>query len=222
MEKRKTLNRYLPVACQGIENAQQGAMRAPAVRMVLKYQGSYVGAHDIMLLSLPKLREDQPAHRPFVAAHAKPWLGKIVVYRGAAADGFALLTSFDTRARVGALAADFYVGPVSRFDLGNALVIVLYSGTPETVADINSKIMQTARFYFCEGAALMALAAVILGETSLFGGGGIIFAGSLLIGTINNGRIIIGLDISEEDGCWRHHYSGLSVWKDAHGLARSI
>jgi hypothetical protein len=87
-------------------------------------------------LDLPQLREEQSAHRPLVAAHAKPWPGGIAVYRSAAADGFALLTSFGTRARMGVLAADFYEGPVSRFDLGNALVIDLYSGTLESVTDI--------------------------------------------------------------------------------------
>ncbi|UOA28660.1 hypothetical protein DSM107133_03410 [Pseudosulfitobacter sp. DSM 107133] len=94
------------------------------------------GAPDVVFLDLPQLREDQPAHRPMVAAHAKPWPGEIAVYRSAATDGFALLTTFGTRARMGVLAADFYAGPVSRFDLGNALVIDLYSGTLESVTDI--------------------------------------------------------------------------------------
>lgn len=71
-----------------------------------------------------------------------------------------------------------------------ALAGLLYSG-----------MMQTARFNFGEGAELMAIAAVILGGTSLYGGRGTIlgtFAGSLLIGTINNGLIIMGLDVSEQ------------------------
>ena len=89
-----------------------------------------------MLMDLPQLREDQPAHRPFVAAHAKPWPGEIAVYRSAATDGFALLSTFSARARMGGLAADFHAGPVSRFDLGNALVVDLYSGTLESVTDI--------------------------------------------------------------------------------------
>ncbi|MBS3980167.1 MAG: glycoside hydrolase TIM-barrel-like domain-containing protein [Rhodobacteraceae bacterium] len=94
------------------------------------------GTPDVILLDLPQLREDQPAHRPMVAAHAKPWPGEIAVYRSAATDGFALLTTFGTRARMGVLAADFYAGPVSRFDLCNALVVDLYSGTLESVTDI--------------------------------------------------------------------------------------
>jgi ribose transport system permease protein len=61
--------------------------------------------------------------------------------------------------------------------------------------------IQTARLYFGEGAELMVIAAVIFGRTSLFGGKGTIlgtFAGSLLIGTINKGLIIKGLDVSEQ------------------------
>jgi len=93
------------------------------------------GAPEV-LLDLPQLREDQPAHRPMVAAHARPWPGEIAVYRSAATDGFALLTTFSSRTRMGVLAANFYAGPVSRLDLGNALVVDLYSGTPESVMDI--------------------------------------------------------------------------------------
>ena len=94
------------------------------------------GTPDVVLLDLPQLRDDQPAHRPFIAAHAVPWPGEMAVFRSAATDGFALLTTFGMRARMGVLAADFYAGPVSRFDLGNALVVDLYSGTLESVTDI--------------------------------------------------------------------------------------
>jgi len=94
------------------------------------------GTPDVVLLDLPQLREDQPAHRPFVAAHAKPWPGEIAVYRSAETDGFALLTTFGGRARMGVLAADVFSGPVSRFDHSNALVVDLYSGTLESVTDI--------------------------------------------------------------------------------------
>ena len=94
------------------------------------------GAPDFAILDLPQLREDQPAHRPLIAAHAKPWPGELAVYRSAAADGFELLTTFGSRAPIGRLVADFYVGPSSRFDLGNALMVDLFSGTLESVTDI--------------------------------------------------------------------------------------
>lgn len=80
--------------------------------------------------------------------------------------------------------------------------VFLLSGAAAAIAGLlYSGMMQTARFNFGEGAELMAIAAVILGGTSLFGGKGTIlgtFAGSLLIGTINNGLIIMGLDVSEQ------------------------
>ncbi|MCD1635497.1 glycoside hydrolase TIM-barrel-like domain-containing protein [Martelella mediterranea] len=37
------------------------------------------GAPDAVLMDLPQLTEDQPAHRPFVAAHAVPWPGEMGV-----------------------------------------------------------------------------------------------------------------------------------------------
>lgn len=72
-----------------------------------------------------------------------------------------------------------------------ALAGMLYSG-----------MMETARYTFGTGAELAAIAAVILGGTSLYGGKGSIvgtFVGALLIGTINNGLIIMGLDVSEQN-----------------------
>jgi ribose transport system permease protein len=72
-----------------------------------------------------------------------------------------------------------------------ALAGMLYSG-----------MMQTARYNYGTGGELAAIAAVILGGTSLFGGKGTIigtFIGALLIGTINNGLIIMGLDVSEQN-----------------------
>lgn len=78
----------------------------------------------------------------------------------------------------------------------------LLSGAAAAMAGLlYSGMMHTARFNFGQGDELMAIAAVILGGTSLYGGRGTIlgtFAGSLLIGTINNGLIIMGLDVSEQ------------------------
>ena len=94
------------------------------------------GAPEVVLLDLPQLTEDQPAHRPFVAAHAIPWPGEMAVFRSPSTDGFELLTTFGGRARIGTLVSDFYAGPTSRFDLGNALVVDLLTGTLESVTDL--------------------------------------------------------------------------------------
>ncbi len=94
------------------------------------------GTPEVVMLDLPQISEDQPAHRPLIAAHASPWPGEIAVFRSAATDGFSLLTTFGSRARIGTLAFDFFPGPTSRFDLGNALVVDLLSGTLESVTDV--------------------------------------------------------------------------------------
>ena len=94
------------------------------------------GTPEVVMLDLPQISEDQPAHRPLIAAHASPWPGEIAVFRSASTDGFNLLTTFGSRARIGTLAFDLFPGPTSRFDLGNALVVDLLSGTLESVTDV--------------------------------------------------------------------------------------
>jgi hypothetical protein len=94
------------------------------------------GAPEVVMLDLPQLSEDQPAYRPLIAAHANPWPGTLAVFRSAASDGFQLLTTFGTRARVGTLVSDLWPGPTSRFDLGNELTVDLWTGTLESVTDI--------------------------------------------------------------------------------------
>lgn len=61
--------------------------------------------------------------------------------------------------------------------------------------------MHSGRFTFGEGDEMSVIAAVILGGTSLFGGVGTVIGtvmGSLLIGIVNNGLIIMGLDVSQQ------------------------
>jgi ribose transport system permease protein len=61
--------------------------------------------------------------------------------------------------------------------------------------------LQSGRFQWGAGDELSAIAAVILGGTSLFGGSGTVVGtlfGSLLISLINNGLILAGLDTSQQ------------------------
>ena len=61
--------------------------------------------------------------------------------------------------------------------------------------------LQSGRFQWGTGDELSAIAAVILGGTSLFGGSGTVVGtlfGALLIGLINNGLILAGLDTSQQ------------------------
>ncbi|RBP84046.1 putative tail protein [Rhodobacter sp. 140A] len=128
------------VDARGIEAVRQdreaydlppGAPRPSALSQAVVF-----GTPEAVLLDLPQLTEDQSAHRPFAAAHAVPWPGEIAVYRSPSTDGFDLLTTFGTRARIGTLVSDFYAGPTSRFDLGNVLVVDLLTGTLESVTDL--------------------------------------------------------------------------------------
>ena len=95
-----------------------------------------LAAPEVAFLDLPQLTEDQPAHRPFLAAHARPWPGELAVFRSPGSDGFELLTTVPARARMGVLAFDLWPGPVSRFDLGNAMTLDLFTGTLVSVTDL--------------------------------------------------------------------------------------
>jgi ribose transport system permease protein len=61
--------------------------------------------------------------------------------------------------------------------------------------------LQSGRFQFGEGDELSVIAAAVLGGTSLFGGAGTVIgtiAGALMIGIINNGLILLGLEYSQQ------------------------
>jgi ribose transport system permease protein len=61
--------------------------------------------------------------------------------------------------------------------------------------------LQSGRFQWGDGDELSAIAAVILGGTSLFGGSGTVIGtlfGALLIGLINNGLVLAGLESSQQ------------------------
>jgi ribose transport system permease protein len=61
--------------------------------------------------------------------------------------------------------------------------------------------LQSGRFQLGEGDELSVIAAAVLGGTSLFGGKGTILGtvvGALMIGMINNGLILMGLEFSQQ------------------------
>jgi len=62
--------------------------------------------------------------------------------------------------------------------------------------------LHSGRFQWGEGDELSVIAAVILGGTSLFGGRATVIGslfGALMIGLINNGLILMGLDFSQQE-----------------------
>lgn len=61
--------------------------------------------------------------------------------------------------------------------------------------------LQSGRFQLGEGDELSVIAAVVLGGTSLFGGKGTVIGsiiGALMIGLINNGLMLMGLEFSQQ------------------------
>ncbi|MDP5308429.1 baseplate multidomain protein megatron [Paracoccus spongiarum] len=94
------------------------------------------GPPEVVILDLPQLRDDIPAHQPLIAATAKPWPGALAVYRSPGTDGFELVTTVRRRANLGRLASKLWPGPTSRFDLGNVLILDLASGQLDSVSDL--------------------------------------------------------------------------------------
>lgn len=81
-------------------------------------------------------------------------------------------------------------------------LVFLVSGTVAGLAGmLYAGHLQSGRFTWGQGDELSVIAAVILGGTSLFGGAGTVLGsvfGALLIGLINNGLVLMGLDVSQQ------------------------
>lgn len=82
------------------------------------------------------------------------------------------------------------------------LLVLVGSGTMAGLAGmLYAGRLQAGRFSIGEGDELSVIAAVILGGTALFGGVGTVIGaliGSLLIGLINNGLVLMNLDVSQQ------------------------
>jgi ribose transport system permease protein len=81
-------------------------------------------------------------------------------------------------------------------------MVLLMSGVFAAVAGmLYAGRLQSGRFQWGTGDELSVIAAVILGGTSLFGGRGQVIGslfGALFVGLINNGLILAGLDVSQQ------------------------
>jgi ribose transport system permease protein len=80
--------------------------------------------------------------------------------------------------------------------------VLLMSGVAAALAGmLYAGRLESGRFQWGQGDELTVIAAVILGGTSLFGGRGAIIGtlfGSLFMGLINNGLILAGLDVAQQ------------------------
>lgn len=80
--------------------------------------------------------------------------------------------------------------------------VLLVSGMAAALAGmLYAGRLESGRFQWGQGDELTVIAAVILGGTSLFGGRGAIIGtlfGSLFMGLVNNGLILAGLDVAQQ------------------------
>lgn len=80
-------------------------------------------------------------------------------------------------------------------------VLVLSSLAAAVAGMLYAGRLQSGRFQLGEGDELSVIAAAVLGGTSLFGGKGTVIGtivGALMIGLINNGLILMGLEFSQQ------------------------
>ena len=80
-------------------------------------------------------------------------------------------------------------------------VLVLSSTAAAIAGMLYAGRLQSGRFQLGEGDELSVIAAAVLGGTSLFGGKGTVIGtivGALMIGLINNGLILMGLEFSQQ------------------------
>jgi ribose transport system permease protein len=85
---------------------------------------------------------------------------------------------------------------------GIKLRVLMISGTLAAIAGmLYAGRLHSGRFQLGEGDELSVIAAAVLGGTSLFGGAGSVvgsIVGSLMIGVINNGLLLMGLEYSQQ------------------------
>jgi ribose transport system permease protein len=81
-------------------------------------------------------------------------------------------------------------------------LVLMFSGTFAALGGmLYAGRLNSGRYTVGQGDELSVIAAVILGGTSLFGGAGTVVGtvlGALLIGLINNGLILMGLEFSQQ------------------------
>ncbi len=80
-------------------------------------------------------------------------------------------------------------------------VLVISSVTAALAGMLYAGRLQSGRFQLGEGDELSVIAAAVLGGTALFGGRGTVIGsifGALMIGVINNGLILMGLEYSQQ------------------------
>ncbi len=109
-----------------------GPSRAPGFGQGLVLYGRPL----VVFLDLPLLTGDEVAWAPTAAAFASPWPGEVFVLKSASDSGYALDTALTRPAAIGETTADFYSGPLWRWDEGGSLSIRLINGGCASLDDL--------------------------------------------------------------------------------------
>ncbi len=178
-------------------------LKVPSFLVTLGMLGLVVGVARWITESAPIPIADQTFIAIFGGADLGPIPGLLIWVAAAVSIGAIVMnkTKFGrhVRATGGNLVAAGYTGvKTARIKF----MVLLLSGVVASLAGmLYAGRLQSGRFQWGTGDELSVIAAVILGGTSLFGGRGMVVGslfGALFIGLINNGLILAGLDVSQQ------------------------
>jgi ribose transport system permease protein len=178
-------------------------LKVPSFLVTLGMLGLVVGVARWITASAPVPIADQTYITIFGGGDLGPIPGLLVWVALAVTIGAIVMnkTKFGrhVRATGGNLVAAGYTGVKTA---KVKFMVLLISGTTAAFAGmLYAGRLQSGRFQWGTGDELSVIAAVILGGTSLFGGRGQVVGslfGALFIGLINNGLILAGLDVSQQ------------------------
>ncbi len=109
-----------------------GPSRAPGQAQQIAQPGRAL----VVFLDLPLLSGKETPWAPTAAAYAAPWPGSIQILRSASDSNYVLSRTITRAGVLGRTTADFYSGPLWRWDEVNALRIRLSSGTLRSQDDL--------------------------------------------------------------------------------------
>jgi ribose transport system permease protein len=178
-------------------------LKVPSFLVTLGMLGLVVGVARWITASAPVPIADQTFIAIFGGADLGPIPGLLIWVALAVSAGAIVMnkTKFGrhVRATGGNLVAAGYTGVKTA---KVKFMVLLISGVTASFAGmLYAGRLQSGRFQWGTGDELSVIAAVILGGTSLFGGRGQVVGslfGALFIGLINNGLILAGLDVSQQ------------------------
>lgn len=191
------------VACGSLSGSLVAFLRVPSFLVTLGMLGMLVGIARWITDAAPVPISNQAFITIFGGGNVGP-IPSLMIWVAVTTALAALVMNKGTfgrhvRATGGNVVAAAYSGVNT---LRIKFTVLLMSGVAASIAGmLYAGRLQSGRFQWGTGDELSVIAAVILGGTSLFGGRGAVIGslfGALFIGLINNGLILAGLDVSQQ------------------------